>query len=410
MSSEDLNEVPLTEMARALPGNLAIGAHHWAQWTACLLHLFRLDPPDRGAIDLDTWVPMLRCVFDVLVDSNRGTVAAVQSGDCTRFLKEQPLLLREAAVQAWTDTRGAEAAARLAPGAMAFVCFEIDGHTFRYRARSLLEQEDAAMTEAWLYAVVGLAVILVIAAMVVTKKRRDQPPSDEFVALAAADLDEPWCGQLLGASPPGGWTLAAAWTRAGGTIGVDERHRAVEALLRIESLECQSLEFESGTPFDRSKMHAPTGSQGPGCFVHRTDHPGLIQRSIVLEKARVDAGTADYVVLSTMSDDPVTQHLVRSGLRIEPSLSIGAENLVDAGDGFDAATLDRWLAKVIERAPPSTFVAAAEVGERYSERTMRPVRSPPQPARAVVAARRHRGLKRGDALLLKAYVDTGEKS
>lgn len=374
-------------------------------WAACVLHLHRLDLPSRDGELAQAWSIPFRSICEAIVDGSLGVAGAVRCPDPLLFVAQEQGLLAPAVRRAAPNAQH-EAALSILADSIAFVRWEITGASLRSRLDESLRKDGTTVSETALYSTLAIAVIVAIAVLLIAQRIRRRPPSREFAALAALGVESEWSRKLLSAMASERWSLSGAWPAA--RLNDDEKRDAIGVLTQLKPLACAARAFPAGGAFDANTMQPRI--EGRHGFVLATVRPALMQDHLVIEKALVDAGTADFVALSRIAHDPRSnEYLTRNSLRVEPSTVMTPEFLGNLADSLDPVDFDEWLERLIAAAPTQTLRAAAELGEHYSERTMQATRRPPRPAHAVVVARKHRGLCRGEQVLVKAFVDAKER-
>jgi hypothetical protein len=238
--------------------------------------------------------------------------------------------------------------------------------------------------------------------------------SPEFTRVSERFGRKRWARKLLRRGPllaaRSQWSLAAAWTDAerDGALDDGEVHGAIRAL--SAEPEGQGLSPAAGSTFDTRTMDAATCDAR---FVVALLAEGLEWNGRTLLKARVDAGTADYVAIRRLADGARKHQLIAAlGCELEPGVILRKAAIDDVLDASSPEEADAWLKEFCDGWPPSTVeLIEPKKDEPLDERTMRSTKVLRAPQHARVEAVRHRGLRRaGGEVLVRARVETSTEA
>jgi hypothetical protein len=233
------------------------------------------------------------------------------------------------------------------------------------------KEEDDDMTQTSVIWAVSIAAVI-IAFLIYRVKAKISPPG-EFAAIRRKAAQEAWARKLVDAGPrligPHPWSLELAWPKAIHEMTDDE---VTEAMAFFKNLPDFAITTQRGEKFDSKCMEAV----GPVAdWVFLMERSGLKWKRGVLQHARVQCASADYLALEKTKESELTRKYLKHAkqdLTKDRTLRLDAGALKGVQDETtNRPSFDIWLRSLARAAPDKELeVFEPGVGSRYDNEEM----------------------------------------
>ena len=248
-------------------------------------------------------------------------------------------------------------------------------HIWAAAGKEVGKEEDKDMVQTLIWAVSIAAVI--IAFLIVRAKITQPSDLDEFRAIRGKAAQATWARKLLKAGPrltglkP--WSVEVAWQTAIEKMTDDEVREAMAFFINAQPgfTQYHTIDTRWGERYDPGCME----TVGPAAdWVFKVERSGLKKGTYVLQRAKVQCASADYLALEKTRESELTRTYLKHAkqdltkgrtLRLDTGAILGVQDITR-----DLSIFNDWIRSLAAAAGKELLVLEPEVGGRYKNEEM----------------------------------------